>query len=295
MKVRNFFSVFFLFACCFLAVDANANQLALKKEAKTQETIMIPVQGTVKLNGITTEQLYKLRTDAVEKYKGLLSDSYEPSDAIFGMCESKKPWWGVYGMYVYREGQRAPEGPSKESMFILNPFRLVSAEANSVGLWRQDLPLSDVKNPAFPYLWESGPVLFNAKLATAQVWYNITKYNESLKKWYSSMRVHADHVSGFSLIAYNARDFGYHYIYLDPQKSFGVKRWPAQAVQITQFLHCGGSCGYPGGCNNMSPHIPQLDMNSMNQLPARAYLKLWNDEPESVGNPADFTFIIDFK
>ncbi|MBX9771136.1 MAG: hypothetical protein K2X29_07180, partial [Candidatus Obscuribacterales bacterium] len=237
---HKLFSFLFLAAAFLLSVPATANQLAVKKDAKAQGTILIPVERIIKLNGVTNEQLYQLRTNAVEKNKNLLADTYEPSDTIFGMCESKKPWWGVWGMHIYREGQHAPDGPSKESMYILNPFRLVSAEANNVGLWNKAaVTPADMSNPEFPFLWESGPVLFNAKLATAQVWYNITKYNESLKKWQKSMKVHVDHIPGFSLIAYNARDFGYHYIYLDPQKSFGLKRWPAQAVQITQFLHCG--------------------------------------------------------
>lgn len=276
--------------------SAIANELALRGSAKAQGTLMIPVSGAVKLNGVTQEQLYKFRTDAVTRNKILLSDTYEPNDAIFGQCESNKPWWGVWGMHVFREGMHSIDGPSKESIYINNPFRLVSAEANNVGLWKKEaMSADDMRNPNFPFLWEPGPVLFNPKLATAQVWYNISMYNENLKKWQRCMRAPVTAITGFSLIAYNARDFNYRYIYLDPRKSVGVTPWPVRPVQIDQFLHCGGSCGYPGGCNNMSPHIRELDENRLTQLPARAYLKLWSEEPDSVGNPADFTFIIDFK
>lgn len=279
-----------------LPPPAGANELALGKNARSKSTLMIPNVELSKFNGITVEQLYKLRSDAVYRNKTLLFDTYEPSDSIFGMCENKKPWWGVWGMHLYRQGQKAIEGPSKESAYILNPFRLVSAEANNVGLWSaSQFTTKDLNNPEFPFLWESGPVLFNAQLSKAQVWYNISKYNNSLAQYRGKMRFPVTAITSFSLIAYNARDFGYNYIYLDPQKSFGIKRWPARAVQITQFLHCGGSCGYPGGCNNMSPHVPELDGNQLTQLPAKAYLKLWKDEPETVSNPADFTFIIDFK
>lgn len=280
----------------FLPLSVGANELATGKTAKSSGAIQIPVVSVSKLNGITMEQLYKMRTDAVERYKKLLGDTYEPNDAIFGMCESKKPWWGVWGMQLYREGERSIEGPAKESVYILNPFRLVAAEATNVGLWNPKLVTKeDMQNPDFPFLWKSGPVTFNPSKATAEVSYDISKYNDSLKQWKNKRLANKD-VSGFSLIAYNARDFNYSHIYLDPQKSFGVKPWATnKSVAITQMLHCGGSCGYPGGCNNMSPFIAEMDYNTLSKLPARAYLKLWKEEPSKVEQPADFTFIINFN
>lgn len=298
MKISPLLKIFMSSALALFSSNQllKANELSLGKTAKSKAPVVIPATGLAKFNGITQEQLYKLRSDAVLKHKELLADTYEPSDAIFGMCESKKPWWGVYGMNLYRQGERAIEGPSKESSFILNPFRLISAEANNIGLWNaKAVSPEDMKSPDFPFQWEAGPVVFDAQRNSATVLYNITKYNANLEKYKSRTRVPISFINSFSLISYNARDFGLHYMYLDPQKSVGLARWPAHAVQITQFLHCGGSCGYPGGCNNMSPHIPELDGNKLLQLPARAYIKLWNSEPESVGNPADFTYIIDFK
>jgi hypothetical protein len=273
-----------------------SNELALKNQAKVKDPMPIPIAPLAKFNGISQQDLYKARTNAVEKYKTFLADTYAPSDSIFGMCESKKPWWGVWGMHVFRQGLHALDGPSKESGYVLNPYRLVAAEANNVGLWDKDkMSDEDMRNPAFPYLWESGPVHFNARTGLAQVVYDISDYNQRLHAWKKCMRFPVDSINGFSLIAYNARDFGYSYVYLDPVRSRGISKWSAHPVNITQFLHCGGSCGYPGGCNNMSPHIRELDENKLLQLPARAYLKLWKIEPESVSDPPDFVFVIDFK
>lgn len=283
---------------CTSSVSTGANQLSLGNESKVPGTIMIPVVGFSNLNGITVEDLYKRRTEAVFKYKQLVSDkdTYQPSDSIFGSCESGKPWWGTWGMYVYREGQKSILGPAKESTYIFNPFRLISAEQGSVGLWNSTaLGSNELRNPRFPFLWESGPVLFNPKLRTARVWYNVTKFNSQLAEFQKYMRVHLTNINGFSLIAYNARDFGFNYIYMDPAKSINIQRWRAQAVPITQFLHCGGSCGYPGGCNNMSPFIKELDRNYISKLPARAVFKLWVAEPESVSDAADFTYVMDFQ
>lgn len=286
-----------LAACVAIAAiaPAQSNELALKEQAKAA-TIDIPIRGPVSLNYMNMSQVYKLRSDAVLQHKSLLADSYEPSDEIFGQCENKKPWWGIWGMYIFREGQKAPEGPSKESMQILNPFRLIAAEANSVGLLNPaTITDADMRNPSFPFLWESGPVRIDPKTATASVTYYVSAFNENLKKWPSKLRTNL-FVKGFALIAYNARDFGFRYMYLDPKRSINVRRWPqTEAQQITQFLHCGGSCGFPGGCNNMSPFIRELDDNRFTDLPAKAVIKLWKTEPDSVSQAADFTYFINFR
>ena len=275
---------------------ANANDLALKEQAKVAGTIEIPIKAPVVLNDLTMQQVYRLRSDAVYRQKNLLGDTYEPSDAIFGQCEDHKPWWGIWGMYIFREGLKASEGPSKESMQILNPYRLIAAEANSVGMLNPArISDADMRNPKFPYLWQSGPVRFNARTATAAVTYNVTDFNENLKLWREKLKV-AVFVSGFALIAYNARDFGLSYMYLDPQKSVNMRKWPIKhAIAIPQMLHCGGSCGMPGGCNNMSPFTRELDDNKFTQLPARAIIKLWKAEPDTVSQQADFTYVIDFR
>ena len=274
---------------------ALSNELALKGESKTA-TLTIPITPAQTFNYLPMKQVYKLRTDAVHRYSALLGDSYEPSDIIFGQCEDKKPWWGIWGMYIFRAGKKSPEGPSKESMQILNPFRLVAAEANSVGMLNPEtITAADMKNPNFPYLWQSGPVRFNPKTASAAVTYDVTGFNENLKNWKTRLKTDV-FVNGFALIAYNARDFGFNYIYLDPQKSVNMRRWASsEAVQIRQMLHCGGSCGFPGGCNNMSPFMQELDDNRFSKLPARAFLKLWKGEPDSVSQAPDFTYVIDLK
>jgi hypothetical protein len=292
-------------AAGFWACKAGANELALGRKAKGSQFTSIPIEGLRAFNGITIEQLYKMRSEAANRCQNLLSDTYEPSDAIFGMCESRKPWWGIVGMELYGPGNKASEGPSKESAYILNPYRLVSAEvSNSKAfggseiqtIWNpKAMTPADQHNPPFPLIWESGPVQFNAARAAAQVTYEVSSFNQKALK-YGKYLFNPRPIMHFSLIAYNARDFNYHFIYLDPQNSLNVRPWPpGRTVEITQFLHCGGSCGCSGGCNNMSPFIAELDHNTLLKLPARASFKLWNEEPPSVGVPADFTFIIDFK
>ena len=96
-----------------------------------------------------------------------------------------------------------------------------------------------------------------------------------------------------SLIAYNARDLRFNYLYVDTGQSDGVvsANNERKAVEVRQYIHCGGSCGYAGGCNNMSPTQAELDIE-LTKVPAKAYIKLWRDNPKSVDGPSDMDVIV---
>jgi hypothetical protein len=99
------------------------------------------------------------------------------------------------------------------------------------------------------------------------------------------------------LSAYNARDFGFPYLYLDVVRSERVlpARPSREASLIRQMIHCGNSCGYPGSCcNNMSPDQPELRIE-VSRLPAQAHFRLWRAKPASVADDADFTFVIEMR
>jgi hypothetical protein len=102
-------------------------------------------------------------------------------------------------------------------------------------------------------------------------------------------------VPAFNLVAYNARDLGYSYIWLDEKHSTrieNVNHPKPEPVAITQMFHCGGTCGYAGGCNNMSPMIPAIDRIKYTGLPARAAVRLWRQKPTTVEAAPDMTFYI---
>jgi hypothetical protein len=66
-------------------------------------------------------------------------------------------------------------------------------------------------------------------------------------------------------------------------------------VQIKQYIHTGDSSKFPGGCNNMSPAIDQIDQLVIKKLPARATVLLWKSRPAFIGDPPDFSFVLDFR
>ena len=50
-------------------------------------------------------------------------------------------------------------------------------------------------------------------------------------------------------------------------------------------------CGYPGGCNNGSPHQPETEF-IIDAYPASATFKLWRQQPDSPDDPADLIYDI---
>jgi hypothetical protein len=288
-------AVFLLEACqTTSSVSGNAHELAIGKFAKSNTPVNIAENPPVNLNNKLKTDIFDMRSEMVNKHAQLLQGTYQPNFEIFGMVTSGKPWWGLYGSQLFGPGERAIEGPSKESLYLLNPFRLVSAEPASGGIWNlRKLKASDY--PSLPYYWKPGAVKFDAKNSIAEVTYDVSGYKKELERFKYGLNGPVL-VTRFALIAYNARDLGFHYLSVSPQNSTNIANFARndQPVELRQFIHCGGSCGYPGGCNNMSPFIPELESLNLNGLPARAYILLWEEKPTSVKQVPDMVFVLNF-
>ncbi len=122
--------------------------------------------------------------------------------------------------------------------------------------------------------------------SSGEVTYNITDYHRK-----TSACGYGD-IRKLYLSDYNARDFGFNYFAMDSAKSKNITAAFDQIIPIIQYIHTGGSCGYPGGCNNKSPTQPELVIK-WEELPAKIYLKLWKVSPADTTQKADMDFIIE--
>lgn len=272
-----------------------ANNLLLGNEANTVDVLKIPVTGNASLNFKSRKEIFDRRAKALQA-SPLLEGRYAPSAEVFGQVVDGKPWWGIYGQYVYRAGQRSIEGPAKESRFIFNPYLLVAAEPTNVGMIMKDKVTPKVLATAgFPFFWEPRDLKWWPKESRAEVTYDITEYQKRVKDNLQYMKEDS-FISKFSLIAYNARDLGFQYIFPEDKTENVRNRFTQkEPIKIRQMLHCGGSCGYPGGCNNMSPLMPELDYMQLDRVPATLKILLWRNKPASVSQKPDFTYVMQFK
>lgn len=287
--------LFFLLVAA-IAYQCSANKLSdtssefvttADKPAVTTETLdlgpgkialaQVSWEEPVELDFMTRAEVFSLRRKVVMAHDYLLRQTYTPSNAVFGQIVDGAPWWGIEGQYFYGSGERSIQGASEESRFILNPFHLVMPEFWSLR-----------KGSSF---YSSGGTPYCKPLSLT--W----RPRDRLVEASYEMACATEFSPEFSLIAYNARDLGLSYIYVDMAESVNIKkaRLQTSAYANPQFIHRGGSCGYPGGCNNMSPQTPEIDDLSLLGPSATLAVKLWRNAPSNVADPADLRFVIYFR
>lgn len=289
-----------LIACWFCPLQSQAadqphNELAVAD--KTPPGIVeltIPTQLPQNLSFKTKAEVMAMRSALINGQSQMLAREYLPSNEIFGAIQDSKPWWGLQGEAFWGAGQRSIEGDSEESRFFLNPYIMIGANGYAFNIWnREKITQADLNDPQFPYNWKPTSIRFWPVQATGEVVYGVSDYNARLDALRDKLKVQRI-MPMFALVGYNARDFGYHWLWVDPELSSNIQcvMEPKSATEIRQFIHCGGSCGYPGGCNNMSPGIAELDRMRYTALPAMAYIQLWKNKPSNVQDPPDLTFIL---
>jgi len=277
---------------------ASTNSLAVGDRAISSQPIDVALNPLGDLNFRTKAEIYNWRAQILSKSAGLLASAYTPLPEIFERIEDGRPWWGVKGSFVWGAGQRSIEGLAEESRFVLNPLLLVGANPNTALMWDDKaITDADLADYSFPFVWLPQTLRWYPPQALVQVIYDVTAFNKDLETRKPKLKVSPDTVNRFGLIAYNARDFGYNYIYLHVDKSINITADEPnkEPVQIVQMIHCGGSCQYPGGCNNMSPAMPKIDYFRFSALPARAHISLWHDRPKTVEDKPDLTYFLDLR
>lgn len=223
----------------------------------------------------TREKLYDFRTERVKEYPELgrvfleLISDYEPSRLVFGQVESGKSWWGILGLNYFSSGTKSIEGPSEESRFIGNPYLLVGLAERWA--YRPD-PTPETLTPFYA---KPTRLVWDLSERTVTCDYGLSEYFETADR----LKLTRFQTEELVLVAYNAKDLGFYFMEI-PQsqlKKVTLEK-PSAPFLVTQFLHTGPSSGYPGGSNNMSPQMDEMDIR-VTGLPATLEVNLWRYRP----------------
>ncbi|MBL0187678.1 MAG: hypothetical protein IPP97_18260 [Candidatus Obscuribacter sp.] len=290
--------IFALIALTFkqsvIAVPESTNKLALGKEAKVSGPLYLNYNGPGPLNFLTRQNILNQREACVAKHPELLYYRYTPAASVFDGIEDGKGWWGMNGQLFYGSGERSIEGDAEESRFLFNPFLLVQANIVFEKLsysQSQFGSMADLAGTDIPLDCAPQSTVYNARLRREEINYDITGF---LAKTAQAAHCRQDLRNlEFDIVAYNARDMGFNWISISKTYSSGVSKTFAP-IAIDQFIHTGNSCGYPGGCNNMSPYNGKLFALTLSTLPARAVVHLWKNPPAGEANP-DFQVLLNFN
>jgi hypothetical protein len=260
----------------------NRNALAIGEQASV-ESLDIELQPLTELDFKSESEIGELRRAAVARTPQLVAGAYRPSDAVFGQIVDGLPWWGTLGGAHYGKGERSIEGPSQQSRSVLNPFLLAVPEFYL--LWDAGIvQKARAQGPEYPLYCHPYRLHWFPASTHAEV-----SYSAACLEW--------NDAHFFSLLAYNARDWNLNYIYVSYPDSHNVTKAdpPATAYRNPQFLHRGNSCGYPGGCNNISPATPPIDHIQITAWPAEVEIWFWRDDPGLAIVEPDMTFVIQLK
>ena len=256
---------------------AGPNELDIGFYTKAPEKVSIALNGLMNYNGKTAEQLFAMRSKSAAAHPELLKAPYKPSSEVFNI-DSKAAWWGLKG-YIFRGKELDKvEGVSRESIYFGNPYVLVAPEWYGSGMHYANSRFpreTDFAN-VFPTYVPPVSVTLYPKEKREEVVYDTMKYYNDVR----SMQDGDWPISevSFDINAYNARDFGYNYLFVDPNQSKNLNKLPQQVIQITQGIVSKKSCAEP--CND-EPIVDDLAGFKIKNLPAKCYLKLWRQKPTS--------------
>lgn len=278
----------------------NNNRLALGNDAQVEQ-LAITLVPPIELDFMRRDEVLALRAAAVNEHGELLAEDYTPADAVFGAIEDGRPWWGMVGQYYFGPGPDSIRGPSEESRLILNPYLLVFVDFIELSIWWygdfawDTTRISESDLDTLPLTCAPQRLTWYPSERRANNTYPLSDCIDAWRAW-TVNPLPSDAIT-VDFLAYNARDFNLNYLYIDYEASQNLSHELQldKALRIPHYIHRGGSCGYTGGCNNMSPFVPELDGIVIEQLPASAVVKLWHEPPDQPHDTADMTFIIYFE
>ena len=305
-KTKNTFSLTFL---CLMAAASmtvatindvrtqqlSTNRLSLGPQAKVQTGVSLAINSASEYDFHSRSEIENLRRNCANQHPELLLYQYTPMPAIFSQIEDGKPWWGLDGQLFFDSGDKSIDGLSEESRFVNNPFMLVCANMVLDGYQyesskfpsKEDFALSGI-----PLDCTASQVAIYPRESREEITYNVTNFLQASAKIVDLPKQLGS--APFDVVAYNARDFGYNYLAVSPRFSQNINKTSDRPIEIAQYIHCGSSCGYNGGCNNMSPYIEGLHGLSLKKLPAQACVYLWRSRPTSVEQTPDFIVQLNF-
>lgn len=275
-KSKSFIAIAFIIGILsFFLLNSSVSCQEKINSSDSSQMINIPINPMMELDFKSKSEIYAIRKRYVMEHSNLLNSSYTPSNEVFGQIEDGKPWWGIEGIGYKGPGEHSIDGPSEESRFICNPFLLVGL-AESVVIVSTRKPREMYPRPV-SLEWSTDKKRGRAVYA--------------LKRFRNGNNHSKEDNQNLSLTVYNAKDLGYKFMFIDLKKSphVSLQNGTPKIIEIPQFIHTGGSCGYKGGCNNMSPSCPDLEIKVMN-LPSKLFCKFWRRKPANQYSPADMEF-----
>lgn len=222
------------------------------------------------------------------------------SGEVFDKILPEKTWVGLRGrVFSDAPSVKKSDGQAEQTRFICTPFMLVGADinilqSNGYGYFYDTsrYPNADAFAASlYPVQCPPKKITFDAAKSTEEINFDLTGYRNSVNN-YVRVPVNLDRVD-IGLIAYNARDFGYKWIYVasepDSQGITKAPRLPPQPWEIKQYL------GWNSEYNALLGDSDDFQHWQCSRVPAKMTLHLWKLKPASSSDKPDFTVVLNFN
>lgn len=267
-------------------IQKSKNKAAINADLK-DEIINIPITPLECLSGLSRNEIFELRKEAVKTSPIYSNMNYTPSDSVFQIVDGL-PWIsadGALNWSKYTNSLERTYGVTRDSLGILNPellYYLVIITFN---------PQKD----GYKYLYNSYDVMPH------KVTYNPT--DKTITAYIRNERNTEGNFFPLRLADANAHDLGYNYAYMNKKENIGFfrdepynsDRLDTDIKDVVGHYKRGTSCGVPGGCNNYAPYWQYYNNLYLKSLPASFNIKLWKERPTDVNQAADINFQMVFE
>lgn len=269
---------------CGGGAESTGNELDIGFHTKAPESVTIQPQLLSNYNGQTAAHLKELRTKTVNQNAKLLKGPYTPSPSVF-QIDDKASWWSLKG-YLFRS-TNPTEGQSRESAYFGNPYILVVPEwyAGSTHYAQNRFKSEADFANVFPTYYPPSSVKIFPKDKKEEIVYNIMPHYNMIKSMMNGVWPISE--MAFNLNAYNARDFGYKYIYVDAGKSKNISKYSSDVIPIDQGIALRTRHSCAPQCNDQASDRDELMGFKLKDVPAQAHILLWKEKPSSYVAPAD--------
>lgn len=250
------------------------------------DTVNIPIEPMKSLSGLSKNEIFNLRREAVNTSPIFSNINYNPSTNVFGQIGDNLPWISAEAALHWSSisTDKKSEGVSRDSIGILNPELLYYVSISEYGEGSMWIPFYK-PSPFEPY-----KVVYKPEIKTIIAYIK----NERNKN---------GNYEPITLADSNAHDLGYKYAYMDSYDNVGFynrdnynnNSLHLDIKEVTGWYMHGSACGIPGGCNNYAPYWQYYNTFYLENLPATVHIKLWKNKPARIEQEADINYELIFE
>ncbi len=281
-----FFALMVAFAAWMVLFNPKTRNIkfSLGANAKVKEVKEISLVAPRNLNGLSKNEILRIRKDIVLKNKDLFREEYEPADNFLRNVDAGLPWLSLEDIFIYGGKRFSPNNPSYLSRLIFNPLELLPVECwessvlgkNGVKWDNDKLTKEYLTNKEFNFYCKAAQLSWQAKERVIVSRYLIRHLIKQINQF--AINPISNEKTVISINTINAFDFGFRRVRFNSFKSknISVDDTFDKKIVINDRIETNNKiCRIEGGCNEYNKDPLKLKKFEITSFPANLDIDLW--------------------